>query len=93
MEYYQEQDNFEGRGRVLVISDDYLKLLTLKKSLMNDGYIVRTMESNENMYETIRSFNPNIVLMDAILKTRNGYHMTEVIRKNINVLNCQSYSY
>ncbi|UQF70684.1 histidine kinase [Vagococcus lutrae] len=81
LEYYQEQDNFEGRGRVLVISDDYLKLLTLKKSLMNDGYIVRTMESNENMYETIRSFNPNIVLMDAILKTRNGYHMTEVIRK------------
>ena len=56
----------EGK-RVLVIEDEESFIAALKVGLTREGFIVEVQSDGAAAFETFKTFNPDIVLLDLIL--------------------------
>jgi len=56
-----------AKGRVFLIDDDGLILSMLSRALGNEGYEVQTYASGEEVVSRVRSFNPDVVMLDIRL--------------------------
>ncbi len=67
--------------RILIIDDDNLVCLSLKRALKKLGYEVDIcMEAGES-FEKINSFEPDVILLDIYLTSHNGLELLTEIRK------------
>ena len=72
----------KNRGRIFLIDDEELIVSTLSKALKKDGYEVRSETSTHNIIQKIKSFTPDIVLLDINLDDRDGLDILKEIREN-----------
>ncbi|MBS5970627.1 MAG: response regulator transcription factor [Finegoldia magna] len=70
--------------KVLIIEDDKIILQSLKKYLENWEYEVFT-NSGIDIMEDVKKINPDIILMDIILPSFNGYFWCEKIRSETDI--------
>ncbi|MDU1879333.1 MAG: response regulator transcription factor [Finegoldia magna] len=70
--------------KVLIIEDDKIILQSLKKYLENWEYEVFTNFGIDIM-EDVKKINPDIILMDIILPSFNGYFWCEKIRSETDI--------
>ncbi len=61
--------------KILIIEDDTVLGDVLNLKLKNAGYEVMLARDGREGYEAIKSFNPNLVLLDIILPNMNGYEI------------------
>ncbi len=54
----------------------------LNLKLKNTGFEVMLVRDGIEVYEAIKSFNPNLVLLDIILPNMNGYEILEAKQKD-----------
>ena len=59
-------------GNVLIVDDDKDVLQTLESILSDRGFKVQTISDQEDIYETILVFEPNVILLDVYLKNSDG---------------------
>ncbi|MDQ3667486.1 MAG: diguanylate cyclase [Acidobacteriota bacterium] len=71
-----------GKSRVLVVDDDPDKLSLLEVALTMAGYEVRTAWDGEEALAAIASFEPDLVVSDAMMPRMNGYDLARRIREN-----------
>jgi two-component system, NtrC family, response regulator AtoC len=62
----------KSKGRIFVVDDDELISSMLTRVLKGDAYDVRATNSADGVVEKIRSWSPDIVLLDINLPERNG---------------------
>ncbi|HJX73790.1 MAG TPA: response regulator, partial [Candidatus Deferrimicrobiaceae bacterium] len=68
-----------AKGRVFLIDDDGLILSMLSRALRNEGYEVQTDASGEEVVSRVRSFHPDVVLLDIRLPGKSGMELLEEI--------------
>lgn len=80
---------------ILIIDDDDLICLSLKKTLVKLGYEVGYCMDGEKAFAKIKEFNPDVILLDIYLTTHNGIEILREIQKegyNIPVVMITAYS-
>ncbi len=73
--------------KVLIVEDEKIVGMYIRDSLESEGYeVIGVLPSGERVIELITNFNPDIVLMDIILKGNiDGIETTELIQKRYNI--------
>jgi len=67
--------------KILLIDDDDLVCISLKKVLVKFGYDVEICMKGEEAHDVIREFDPDIILLDIYLTTHNGLDLLKSFRK------------
>ena len=75
-------DNQKAADKVLIVEDDNAQALFAKKILENDGIRTQVLKDEKKLMETMRSFKPDLVLMDMYLEGCDGSQLTRLIRKD-----------
>lgn len=70
------------KKRVLIIEDDTHLARVLKDNLVFCGFDVDWVEDGDTGLARVRSFAPDLVLLDAVLPERNGFNLCGMIRAN-----------
>lgn len=66
--------------RILIIDDDDLVRRALKKAIGKFGYETEVCAEGEKAIDSIKSFDPDIILLDIYLKTTNGIEILKQIK-------------
>ena len=74
-------NNFENRKRVLVIDDLPINLKLAQKYLESD-YDVFLSENASEITQTVKTTNPDIILLDLFLGRDNGLEILEEIQSD-----------
>jgi DNA-binding NtrC family response regulator len=70
-----------NRNSILIVDDDDLVCLSLKKALSKLGYDVETCMDADEALDTIVKFDPDVVLLDIYLTKQNGIDLLKVFQK------------
>jgi len=65
---------------ILVIDDDLVTRMTLKKVLSATGYQVKEATNGQEGFDQFRQTAPDLILMDALMPIMNGYDAIKAIR-------------
>jgi two-component system response regulator VicR len=60
------------KNKILIIDDDYAVLEILNEWLSEDGFQVIAYPETDNILSLIKKFNPQLILLDYLLKGING---------------------
>lgn len=69
-----------GKEKILIIEDDRFISKMYQTKLSLEGYTVETAENGALGVEKIKSFQPDMVLLDIIMPEMDGFGVLEAIR-------------
>jgi DNA-binding response OmpR family regulator len=69
------------RDRVLIVEDDAALAQIIADNLVYEGYEVAHATDGDVAISQLRSFQPDLVLLDIMLPNRNGFEICSVIRQ------------
>jgi len=72
------------RKKVLIVDDDQSVLLLTEKILTAEGYNVLTLNSSKYALRTIKTEKPDLVILDIIMPSKDGYKLCEEIKAIFN---------
>ena len=67
--------------KILLIDDDNLVCLSLKKILVKFGYDVEICMNGDEVFDKIKEHDPDIILLDIYLTTHNGLDLLKTFSK------------
>lgn len=70
--------------KIIVVDDDKEVLETIELVLEIGGYEVEPLADAENIHETIKSFNPDLIILDIVLGRIDGRTVCQEIKANPN---------
>jgi DNA-binding NtrC family response regulator len=74
----------KARGKIFLLDDDELIVSMLERALRGDGYDVFAESNPEGVLDRIRSFSPDVVLLDIKLPGRDGIDLLgEIVGQGI----------
>lgn len=72
------------KGKILIIDDDNLVGISLKKALSKLNYEVDLCIDGNEAIDKVEQFNPDVILLDIYLTTHNGLDLlNDFQKKNI----------
>lgn len=71
--------------KILIVEDDEIIRNELEKMLVSWGYQVLKVENFNTIIDRYREEEPDLVLLDLLLPSRNGFYWCQEIRKESNV--------
>lgn len=71
----------DNNYRVLIVEDDKTIAKELSGYLEMWGYRVKSEEEFTDITETLKGFNPDLILLDIMLPHKNGFYWCREIRK------------
>jgi len=69
--------------KILIVDDDDLVCISLKKLLVKLGYDVEICLNAEEIFKFSEDFEPDIILLDIYLTTHNGLQLLKELRKKL----------
>ena len=69
------------KKRILVVEDDHALARVLADNLSYSGFDVATIEGGPEVLSTVRSFGPDLVLLDVMLPGPSGFELCGLIRE------------
>jgi DNA-binding NtrC family response regulator len=69
----------KGKGRIYLVDDDELIVSMFSRVLKSSGYDIRTATDTDGIVGKIKSWSPDIVLLDINLPERNGIDILKEI--------------
>jgi len=70
----------KSKGKVFLLDDEDLIVSVLAKSLKSEGYEVYPETETDGVIEKIKSWDPDVLLMDIRMPDRNGIDILEEIK-------------
>ncbi len=67
--------------KILIIDDDHLVCISLKKLLMKLDYDVEICMDGKDAFDTVERYEPDIILLDIYLTTHNGLELLKQFQK------------
>lgn len=68
--------------KILVVEDDKLLRECLSKKLESDGYAVETAEDGEAGLAAMRTYKPDLVLLDIIMPKKSGFEVIRAMKED-----------
>ena len=72
----------KGKGKIFLIDDDELIVSVLSRALKKEGYEMHGETDPEDVINKIRSWDPDIVLLDITMPGRNGIDILKEIKNS-----------
>jgi signal transduction histidine kinase len=72
----------DEKGRILVVDDNRLNRIKLKRNLEQQGYDVGLAEDGESALFNIKSGSYDVILLDIIMPGMNGYEVLEKVKSD-----------
>ena len=72
----------KSKGKVFLLDDEELIVSVLAKSLKSEGYEVYPETETNGVIEKIKSWDPDVLLMDIRMPDRNGIDILEEIKES-----------
>ncbi|NLT51307.1 MAG: sigma-54-dependent Fis family transcriptional regulator [Ignavibacteria bacterium] len=69
------------KPKLLIVDDDNLVCISLKKILLKFDYDVEVCMEGEKVFETVERTQPDIILLDIYLTTHNGLDILKELQK------------
>lgn len=69
------------KAKVLLVDDDNLVVISLKKVLIKLGYDVDACMEGAKVEESVNLFSPDIILLDIYLTTHNGLEILKILQQ------------
>ncbi len=69
--------------KILIIDDDPDILEILSFVLIEGGYEVRTLSCGDTVFDAIKNFQPDLILMDVMLAGMDGRVICKEIKENL----------
>ena len=69
-------------NKVLIVDDDLDFLETIKKILNDASFEVETISTQEDIYNYILSFNPQVILLDIYLNGADGRNICKGLKNH-----------
>ncbi|TSC62578.1 MAG: response regulator receiver [Parcubacteria group bacterium Gr01-1014_48] len=69
-------------AKLLLVEDDPLMVRMYQRKLINDGYDVEVAVNGEDGLVKIRSFSPDLVLLDIMMPKVNGLQVLERVKSD-----------
>lgn len=73
--------------RVLIIEDEEILLDVLRQKLIMSGYEVEEAKNGREGLELIKTFNPDVILLDILMPEMNGWQVMENIKSSPEIPN------
>lgn len=74
-------DTMKIKRNVLVIDDEEIWRLMIRRFLENRGYSVKTVGSGPEALQMLSSFKPDIILSDVRMPEMNGFDFLDTVRQ------------
>lgn len=74
-------------GKVLIIEDDNLIAKIYSTRLSQDGYEVKVADNGKDGLGLIKTFKPNVVLLDIMIPKISGLEILKIIKKDAHTKN------
>lgn len=74
--------NINRMSRILIIDDDVDALRIMQKILTKEGYHVEIISHWHESFEKIKTFQPNLILLDILLAGMDGRHISKQLKSN-----------
>ena len=71
----------KSKGKVFLLDDEELIVTVLSKALRQEGYEIWAETETDDIIAKIKSFNPDVVLMDIRMPERNGIDILQEIKE------------
>ena len=71
--------------KILIVEDEIALRETLSYSLTQEGYQAEAVGDGKLAVETVKSFQPDLIILDLMLPGMDGFSVTKSIRKTMNV--------
>ena len=68
--------------RILIVDDAEANVTMIKTYLAPKGYIFEKAFNGEEALEKVKSFKPDLILLDLMLPKINEYEVTKVLKSN-----------
>ena len=76
-------DNIEDeKGQILVVDDNRLNRIKLKRNLEQQGFGVGLAEDGESALANIKTGSFDVMLLDIIMPGMDGYEVLEIVNGN-----------
>ena len=69
-------------SKILVVDDDVSNAEAITLVLENHNFVVESIHKSDLLNPTIKSFQPDLILMDIILDTNDGRELCNQLKKN-----------
>ena len=73
-------------GKVLIIDDDEALLEILSDCFIDENFEVQALPAVENIIQTVKQFNPDVVVIDYLLPGVNGAELCHEIKMTFSTL-------
>ena len=70
-----------------MVDDDSDFLFTIKNTLINNGFLVDTVESQDDIYKSVLIFAPQVILLDINLKGSDGRNICRGLKNHFKTQN------
>jgi DNA-binding response OmpR family regulator len=68
------------RKKILIVDDDEINLEFFKVMLSKLGFVVEVSNNGEDALEKVKSFFPDLILLDNIMPGMSGWELTKIIK-------------
>lgn len=72
----------KSKGKVFLLDDEELIVTVLSKALKKEGYEIYAATETSGIIDKIKSFNPDLLLMDITMPDRNGIDILQEIKSD-----------
>jgi CheY-like chemotaxis protein len=76
----QRESSLTTTPRILVVEDDAVMVRVLGDNLTREGFAVEWIPDGELLLEKVRTFSPDLVMLDVTLPRRDGFELCRMLR-------------
>jgi two-component system alkaline phosphatase synthesis response regulator PhoP len=73
--------------KILIVDDDEAILEAVRIAIESEGYNVKTLVDGDKIDQVVRSFKPDLILLDLLLSGRNGSEITQELKSYPDIKN------
>jgi DNA-binding response OmpR family regulator len=70
------------QNKILIVDDNTDLLTVLRLGFSKSGFVVRTAANGVDALKKVRSFAPDLILLDLIMPEMDGFAICETLKKN-----------
>ena len=68
--------------KILIVDDEPNIVMSLEFLLKKEGFVIDTAGDGDAALEKVRSFSPDLVLLDVMMPKKSGFEVCEVLRSD-----------